>query len=175
MLWGRKRAEYKTAAVYDKLRNQIFALQPSQIGLTPEKLPAGLWGVVIELGYENGVGTLLALAEGTVSLYFSAGGGSLGHGAHPGPRKAAILLLQCAPKFRELCHSTTEHPLPHKGSVRFYLLTFDGILTAEADMKELETKRHPLSGLYLLGHNLIGEIRMVDEKLKAQAEGKAES
>lgn len=175
MLWGRKQATYRTVDVYDKLRNQIFALKPEQIGLTPEKLPAGLWGVVIELGYDNGVGTLLALADGTVSLYFSGGGGSIGHGAHPGPQKTAILLLQCAPRFRELCQPATDHPLPHKGSARFYLFTFEGIVTAEAEMKELETRQHPLSALYLLGHNLISEIRMVDEKLKAQAGGKGES
>ena len=37
-----------------------------------------VWGVLMELGLEQGVATMVAFADGTVSLYFSGGGGIIG-------------------------------------------------------------------------------------------------
>lgn len=50
-----------------------------------------------EFGFAEGVATLVALANSSVSMSFSGGGGSIGLGPHEGPQKAAQALLHGAP------------------------------------------------------------------------------
>jgi hypothetical protein len=168
MLWGRKPHHYPQAEVYRNLREQVFALVPEQLGLTPDKLPAGLWGFVLDLGHPGGVASLTALCEGTISLYTSTGGGSIGYGLHEKPRQAAILLLQRAPRFATHCEPEAEHALPQRGNARFHLLMFEGRVAAEVRLTELDKRRHPLTELYLLAQNLIAQVRVTEEELIAQ-------
>ena len=90
------------------------------------------WGVVMETGAAEGVTTLVATDDGSVSLLHerrrphhpphderlapSTGARFIG--------TAGDFLFECAPAWA--------HPLPDVGMIRFYLLTFDGIMTAEA-------------------------------------------
>ncbi len=156
---------YKTAEIYQNLRQQVLTLDPEKIGLTP-KNSKGVWGVLMESGYPEAVATLVTLADGTVSLYFSNGGGIIGVGQHEGPRKACEEFLSFAPEFLAQTTPTTEFPLPIKGHTRFYFLTFDGIFTAEAKEDDLENNRLPLSPLFYKAHEVITQARIVDEKRK---------
>src|SRR5260221_6695827 len=65
--------DYQVAEVYSGLRNMIFSITPDSIGVKLKE-PGEVWGVVMETGYPKAVATLVALADGTVSLYFSNGG-----------------------------------------------------------------------------------------------------
>ncbi|MBM3472898.1 MAG: hypothetical protein FJX75_06490 [Armatimonadetes bacterium] len=161
--------DYEPAEVYLGLRRGLFGVVPSQVGLSREGGCGEVWGLLMETGYPEAAVTLVAVADGTVSLYFSNGGGTLGLGAFAGPRKASEALLQAAPRFMAVCQPTTEYPLPGRGHTRFYLLTFAGVLTAEAIEEELGYNRHPMSPLFHLAHQLIAEIRVATEGLQAQA------
>ncbi len=55
------------------------------------------------------------------------------------------------------------HPLPAQGRVRFYVRTFGGLVTAEADEDDLGYERHELSPVFRAGHAVISEIREIDE------------
>ena len=85
--------------VYLGLRNLIFSSRPP--GWMATAGPTDLWGVLMETGYSSGVATLVALADDTVSLYYSTGGGAIGLGPNDGPRRAAQLLLRTLPDFCE--------------------------------------------------------------------------
>jgi hypothetical protein len=161
-------ADYKVAEVYAGLRKMVFDVKPADLGL---KLSGNdLWGVVMETGYPNGVVTLVALADGTVSIYFSGGGGIIGLGQHDGPHRAAQALLAFAPQYLPQAKPTKNFPLPRKDYTRFYLLTNKGSMTAEAKEDDLGNNRHALSPLFHKAHELIGEIRVTDEKRRAQQE-----
>ena len=129
-----------------------------------ERTPSGLFGLVTELGMAEGVATLVAIADGTVSVYFSGGGGFIGVGSQLGPRRAAEALLDEAPRFLARAAPAQEFPLPEPERVRFWFLTFDGVLGAEAAADALEGGRSGLSRLYSLAQDLLTEIRVISEQ-----------
>ncbi len=159
--------DYQVAEVYSGLRNMIFSITPDSIGVKLKE-PGEVWGVVMETGYPKAVATLVALADGTVSLYFSNGGGLIGLGPHAGPKRAAQTFLASAQKFSTQLQPTGSNPLPKPSNTRFYLLTGNGVLTAEAKEDDLGNNRHPLAPLFFSGQELIAEVRAVDQALKTQ-------
>jgi len=145
------------ASVTEALRSQLLHASWQELGVRPR---AGVWGVLMELGFAKGVATVVALADGTASLYLTNGGSVIGGGAHPKARTAAINLCQLAADTagRETI-ATTVFPRPGAGRVRFYLLTDAGVRTADADEAGLRGGKHELSLLYAAGQDVIKGLR----------------
>lgn len=160
-------ADYKVAEAYSGLRNMVLSTKPDSIGVKLKDINE-VWGVVMETGYPEAVASLVALADGTVSLYFSNGGGIIGLGPHAGPHRAAQSLLAASQQFSMQTQPTKSYPLPRPSFTRFYLLTGNGALTAEIKEDDLGNNRHPLSPLFYKGQELISEIRMVDQQRRAE-------
>src|SRR5579884_1378278 len=156
---------YQLAENYRVLRDALFSTKREAMGVVGAASPEGLWAVVMETGYPEGVATLAAVADGSVSLYFSQGGGVIGLGAQKGPRQAARVLLEAAPAFWDRLEVTTKFPLPREGHVRFYFLTPDSAHTAEAGREELGAGRHPLCPLFERAQELVTEILLAEGKL----------
>jgi hypothetical protein len=144
------------APAYHALRNQALALDAAALGIATD---TRVFGVLGEFGFPQGVATVVALADGTVSMYFSGGGGSLGLGQHEGPRKAAEALLREAPAALPLAAKDPGLPLPQAGEVRFWFLTNEGPVTAAATESELAAGTSPLTKLHGLLHDLLTQIR----------------
>ena len=147
------------------LRRMVLATSPRELGLTPTKEHPRVWGLLMETGYPEAAATLVALLDGTVSLYVSNGGGIIGVGEHGSVRRAAIKFIGAAEPYVEEFSKTTDYPLPDTGRVKFYLLTFSGILTGDFDENVLGEGRHKLSKLFYAGHDVISAIRAVEEPL----------
>jgi hypothetical protein len=143
---------------YDALRSQVLTLKPEALG--PEPAGAGVHGVVMETGYPEAVVTLVAIADGTVSLYFSNGGGMIGLGAHAGPRNAGLELISKAASFLGSMAPAKSFPLPAKGATQFYVLTREGPFTAGARGEDLGLNRHPLSPLFHAAQEVITQARL---------------
>ncbi|HUJ24723.1 MAG TPA: hypothetical protein VLW85_01810 [Myxococcales bacterium] len=146
---------------FPQLRARVLYLDPASLRI--HRTPSGLFGLVTEMGFDEGVATLVAIADGTVSVYFSNGGGVIGVGSQLGPRRAAEALLDEAPRFMSRAAPAKEFPLPESERVRFWFLTFDGVLGAEAETAALEENRSGLSRLYSLAQELLTEVRVVSE------------
>ncbi len=157
----------KPADIYRGLRQQVFAIDPLKIGINPSA-SNNVWGVVMETGYPEAVVTLVTLADGTVSLYFSNGGGIIGVGQHEGPRKAGNDLLSLSKQYLGQASPTKTFPLPSEGNTRFYFLTSSGIFTAESKEDDLGNNRLPLSPLFHQAHEVIAQARIVDEQMRSQ-------
>ena len=160
MAWFRKRDQSDPAAVSRGLRQQALSVNASDLGLTPGD--SDVWGVIMETAYPEAVATLVALADGTTSLYFSSGGGTIGAGDHAVVRRASEEFLQVANEHLAHLSPTEEFPLPTQGRVRFYVHTFGGVLTAERDEEELGEERDALSPVFHAGHAVIAAIRELD-------------
>jgi hypothetical protein len=87
-VWFRK-AKQDRAAVSRDLRERIFAIMPGEFGIAPGPGHERVWAVLVETGYPQAVASLITVADGTTSLYFSNGGPAeaderdLGEGRHP--------------------------------------------------------------------------------------------
>jgi hypothetical protein len=148
--------------VYLKLRSQIVKMSPVEAGIFPSDEFPNVWGILVESGYEEGVATLVCLADGTASLYFGTGGGMLGGALIPEVASAAVALVEEAEWYYKAMQLVSdgpdEYPLPAIGRVRFYILTFRGTFTAEAGQAELDGD-HLLAPLFIGGRRVISRFR----------------
>jgi hypothetical protein len=161
---GKKR---NVADSFLKLRNMALSLDPRQVGLKPDA-SRPVFGILMETVYDDTVVTLVAMGDGSVSLYFSNGGGIIGLGEYDEPQKACFSLLSFAQEFVSQFQSTKDYPLPADGYTSFYFLTAQGVLTATARQPDLENKRNPLSPLFYKAQEVITEARLVDEKRRRE-------
>ena len=118
----------------------------------------------MEMGHPGGVATLVAFATGDASLYFSTGGGVIGGVTHENVARAARHFVSTAQGYTDGMETVTVTPLPDPGEVRFYLLTPQGPLAAEADEEDLGKRRHELSPLFYAGQEVITELRLTSEQ-----------
>jgi len=150
------------ADIYTELRNMVLTTRPEALGLRPADNE--IWGVMMETGFTNAVVTLVALADGTASVYLSNGGGTIGLGPKRGPGRAGKELIALAQQFVVHAKPTSSFPLPQPGFMRFYLLSGNGVLAAEANANDLAQGGQSLSPLFYKGQELLYEIRMVEEE-----------
>lgn len=152
------------AQTYFQLRDRILSLNPSEMGLVPSRLVPHVWGVVMETGYPVGSATLVCLADGTTSLYFSTGGGILGSSEYTPIAEASRALVTLAESNLQHASLIHEFPLPEVGQVRFILLTYSGLFTGEAPQRTLAVGDHELSTLYLKAQGILEQLRLLAEK-----------
>jgi hypothetical protein len=158
-VWFRKKPKPDPGEVVRLLRMQALDRAPDTLGLAPSADHPRAWSILMETGYPKAVATLLAVMDGTTSLYFSSGGGVIGAGAHQPVRAALGPFFAAAERHLDVFEAARETPLPEPGRVRFYLRTFDGTLTAEASEQELGSDRHELSPLFRAGHDVLAAVR----------------
>ncbi len=142
------------------MRQQVMQLTPDQLG---DEVAAGpLIALLMETGYPEAVATLVAVADGTTSLYFSNGGGVIGAGEHAPVSDANRRLLEVAsPALSQLSEISDPSP-PAEGLTQFVAVTRDGLRGAGAPEEELGEGQHALSQLFYAGQDVITQIRLVE-------------
>ena len=157
-LFGKKKG-CEPAEIFLKLREQILSSEPAQAGSLLEP-SAPVVGMLMETGHESAVVTLVTMADGTVSLYFSNGGGMIGLGEHEGPRTAALELLRLAGRFLAKAKAASRFELPSNGTTSFVFLTKMGAYSATALESDLGNGRHSLSPLFHKAQEVITQARL---------------
>lgn len=147
--------EYTPTATYSALRTQALRSVGTEVRCAGNPTR----GLLMETGYPEAVVTLLVLEDGTSSLYFSNGGGLTGTGQRERPAVAARSLVSFAAHVLPHLEPTAVYPLPLPGYTRFYVITSEGIRTAEVREEDLGENRHALSPLFHAAHELITEMR----------------
>lgn len=125
-------AEPTPSRMFVELRSMVLGLDPRDIGLTKENFPHPVFALVMETGFPEGSFVLASVADGSTSLYFSAGGGIIGGGEHETVREASGYLLSGAQHFYEKAGKVTVFPNPEAGHVIFFFITFDGVRSYSA-------------------------------------------
>jgi hypothetical protein len=155
------------AEVYSGLRRQILELDPREVGIEPSPEHPRVWGFVMDTGYTNGTATVVALADGTTSLYTSGGGGIIGAGGHATVAAATHDLLRLVEDDLDQIPADAEDSLPPADWVVLRALTFDGRRALLAEEDELGYDRHPLSPVFHAVHRVITELRLIDESRRS--------
>jgi hypothetical protein len=114
----------------------------------------------MEIGLHKGTASIVAVADGTVSMYVSTGGGVIGAGGHAAVRAVADRFRTVAAESRDQLRRTDDFPLPAAGEVRFAVRTIEGDFSGVAPEAALRSGRHPLAALYGAGQDLLTEIRL---------------
>jgi hypothetical protein len=145
------------------LRDQLLHSTAQELGITPVR---GVWGVLMERGYTKGVATIIALADGTASMYLSTGGSAVGGKAYSPARVAALKLCEQAADSLGETVTTHDFPPPAKGRVRFYVLASDGVHVAEGGIlaHAKDGGRDVLAPLLAAGDAVIEELKDATSK-----------
>jgi hypothetical protein len=162
-LFGRRRGgEHGDAAdIYVSLRRQILELGPDQVG--PQGPGAPVIALLMETGYPEAVATLVGVVDGSTSLYFSNGGGTIGAGGHSEVAAATGRWLEVGAGFLQHLSPVEEPSLPGNGQTQFVAVTPDGLMSTIAPEEELGNGEHVLSPLFYAGQDVITQIRLVQE------------
>jgi len=148
---------------YLDLRKQALQGSREKFGL-PATRPDEPWGVVMDWGLDGGSTTVVALSDGSASVYLSSGGGYIGGEGHDAVRKAALKTVQLAHGLQPLMSVTKAYPLPRSHQVIFYLLADSGIFAASASEEELQASTHPLFNLGNAVQNIITQYRIIEDQ-----------
>ncbi len=155
---------YQVAMVYTGMRDMILKLDDEQIG---ELKDQPVWAVLMETGYPEAAATLVAVADGAASLYFSNGGGMIGAGEHASVRPASLALVKSAEGYLADMKRVEAFPMVTPGNTTFYVVTPKGVFTHTAKEDDLGEKRDKLSELFHQGQELITRMRLAEEKREA--------
>jgi len=137
-------------------------LRSQALSFVDPSAPEGdLYGVFMEIGMSNGIATLVALGDGTISLYLSNGGGFLGVGEKDGPAKSAHRFATTAMRFVEGMPICRDASCARDGEIKFFVLIDGAVRCATESTQVLRQGGHPLSPLFRAGHALLTEVRRV--------------
>ena len=151
------------ATAYQHLRSQVLSLERAAAGIPAPPPDSPVWGLLMDMGFSNGTATLIALADGTTSLYHSGGGGVLGGQAHEAVRRANAALLAEDNDLVTQMRPTSTYPLPSAGATTFYARTDSGVLAGGGTDEDLGRAQHDLSPLFRAGHAVLTELRLICE------------
>jgi hypothetical protein len=159
--FGRKRdtARPPPAEAYAGLRQQVLRLTADQLG-GGAFADAPILALLMETGYPEAVATLVAVVDGTTSLYFSNGGGLIGAGEHATVAEASGRWLETGEEFLPQLSVITDPPLPGEGLTQFVAVTREALRGIIAPEEELGEGRHSLSPLFYAGQDVITQIRL---------------
>ncbi len=157
-------ASSEPAQSYLQLRERILNLNPTELGLKPSIAFPHAWGVIMETGYDAGSAMLVALADGTTSLYYSTGGGIIGSGGYSPVAEASKKLVSQADDYVRHYPATTDFPLPEVGQVKFYFMSYDGVRVAETTEDELTSGKRTLSPLYQHAQASLKQLHQLSSK-----------
>jgi len=160
-LIGRAAGRPSGPEVYQSLRSMALGYDSSTIAVPDGERWSGAHVAVMEIGLPNATVTILAIADGSVSVYFSTGAAVIGAGEHAAVRGVAERFRMVFAESRGLLQQTVDFPMPDPGQVRFQVRTVDGKYSGVAPEAALQTGRHPLAPLYAAGQDLLTEVRLV--------------
>ena len=154
---------YDVAEAYVGMRKQVLKLDDKQI---PEIKGKEVWAVLMETGRDEEVISVVAVAEGSASLYYSNGGGMIGLGKDTNVRSSSLAFVKKSASFLKFMKRVEAFPLPKPGQTVFYLVTPKGVYSYQADRDDLGRQQDKLSALYYAGHELIARMRVADQQKK---------
>jgi len=166
---GRSRGETGSHATragaanpYLGLRSLVLQGTRANFGLGPGTSATEPFAVVSDWNDAEGTTTIIAVADGSASVYRSNGAGSIGGGqSHEIIRKAALKAVEAAGAAQPQMHGASAYPFPARGQVSFYAVTDSGVFAATAAHEDLVNNRSPFSALAGAMQNIVSEYQRV--------------
>lgn len=141
----------------------MLHLNSADAGIHPTPELTLVWGLVMDTTDEVGGYSLVALADGTTSLYTTTGGGMIGAGEQVQVAAATRAALRVVEAHLDQLPPATNSDLPPVGSVVLRALSYDGQRAVQALERDLGEGRHPQSDIFHAAHYVIAHLRFIEE------------
>lgn len=144
---------------YDGLRRGALGVTEAAVGKAPPEHPNVL-ATVIDIPSEGGMASVVAMADGTTSMYTTTGGGTIGAGAHGAVASATHALLVTLQGLIEMFPADERVDVPPADMVQITLVTATGRRRASVPAAAFWGKE-PSTVVELIGaiHDVISAIR----------------
>ncbi len=151
--------ETNKTEIFMGLRNKILNAKSEDLNIQLDSSASRrVWGIVTDIAMQTGSVCLVAMIDGSASLYFSTGGAIQSGVGDDKIRDAATNYARQCDKFISNTKITREYPLPKPGEITFYMLTNNGIYSASAQKSELVNGQNVLSPMFFAANNLVSEF-----------------
>lgn len=163
---GEEKPPFEVAPIYRDMRNHALKVNDKEL---PDLKGKRVFAVLMESGFPEAAYTLVAAGDGGASLYFSNGGGLIGAGEHANVRPESLWVVGIAEGCLKHMKKVDQFPIVKPGNTTFYVVTSEGVFTYSAREDDLGERRDKnLSDLFHQSHVLITQMRIADEKQKAE-------
>ena|ERR1700690_1120147 len=132
---------------YKSLRLQALRASRQSFEISPATSQNQPWAAIMDWGIADDTITVVALCDGSASVYMSRGGGSIGGRSSNSIRAAALSAVSAASEVWKEMQPVTEYPLPGADNVTFYVRTDTGIVGEGVSVEEVSSGDHRLSKL----------------------------
>jgi hypothetical protein len=146
-------------------RAKLLAASPAELSIKPSEHLPHVWAALLDWGLRGGSATIVAVADGTVSMYTSAGGGMIGAGQHQQIHMPAARFLKTVEAIVDSLPAAAEAPLPREGEGAIVALTYDGLRRGLVELRLLSPK-DPFARAWVAGQDLITALRELQDTLE---------
>ena len=151
-------------AAFVQLRTLWLSTDPSKLDLRPTPVLSHVWGAAVEFRVGEAVVFLAAVAEGSVSMYFSTGGGVIGGGQHAAVRAAGQRFLETVETSLPQFEPRESFEPVRQERTSFIVQTYQGKLGADVLDVDVRRKSSPLAACYGAAQDLITQLRLASPK-----------
>ena len=153
------------------LRLMALTASAGKLGFVPEKDYPKVYGVITDWNLGDQTASILAMKDGTASLYTTSSFGIIGGQGHDAVRKAAQEYVKIAGRYYERSRPVSSYPYPAQGKVHFYLLTHDGVRLCIGDEEGIDKGSDQTTSLFAAAQNVLTALRLVTEpRMKENAQ-----
>ena len=149
---------------YPGFRKGAFTITPQQLELTLPEDKTSVFGVLLDVGMEGAIMTLVAYATGDASMYLSTGGGVIGGGLHKTVNDAAKNYLKKAQTYFVAAETTDATDTPQLNEVFFYFLTNKGVYRGKDQMDNILKRFSAWTALFEEANKVVTELRVLTQK-----------
>lgn len=112
--------------------------------------------------------TVMAMRDGTASLYTTSTFGIIGGQGHENVRKVAVRYVKLAEQYVDSAKPVTKFPYPKNVQVYFYILTYNGVRFCVGEEAAIERDLDPTRPLFAAAQDVLTELRLITEEKNAQ-------
>lgn len=139
----------------------------STLGFSADAEFPEVYGVLVDWPIDNKVvASILAMRNGTSSLYSTTSFGVIGGEMHASVRQAARRCVSVAADCLASSEHVADYPLPPKGRVHFYLLTYNGVRRCTGAEAGLVRGAEPLGVLFNAAQVVMAQLRLQTQDAK---------
>ena len=148
---------------YEQTRVAALSVTPDQLGLNIPQGAIKVYGVVMDWDMSGTILTLTAYINGAANAVLSSGAAVVGGGKNPAVAEEASEFVLVAQNYINKTLHVTTSGLPAPGTVRFNLLTNQGVYAAQELLSAINDNSSPWIGLFFRGSMLLDEIKKTAE------------
>lgn len=143
------------------LRMMMLTTPAEKLKLSPDDEYPKVYGLVTDWNISNATASIVAMKDGTASVYTTTTFGIIGGQGNPTAREMARRCTKAAGQYYDLSTPVSEFPYPAPGTVNFYLLTYEGVRLYLGDEAAIKAGPDPARPLFIAAQNVLTALRMV--------------